>query len=48
MSSYLARRIEHTENIELLKNTEIIRMEGETHLSRIHLRDNKTGETTQD
>ena len=45
MSSYLARRIEHTENIVLLKNTEIIRMEGKDHLQKVELRNNKTGET---
>src|SRR5262249_2427039 len=44
MSSYLARRIERTANIELLRNTEIRRMGGDGHLSTVTIVNNKTGE----
>jgi thioredoxin reductase (NADPH) len=43
MSSYLAKRIESTGNIELLCNTTISRMNGDTHLESVELADNKTG-----
>lgn len=45
MSSYLARRIEHTENIKLLKCTEVTRMIGDDHLRQVEVRNNVTGET---
>ena len=45
MSSYLARRIEQTPNIEVLLNTEVRRMSGDGHLSAVELVNNKTGET---
>jgi thioredoxin reductase (NADPH) len=45
MSAYLARRVEHTPNIEVLLNTEVRRMRGDSHLSSIELVNNKTGET---
>ena len=45
MSSYLARRIEQTPNIEVLRNTEVRRMSGDGHLSEVELVNNKTGET---
>ena len=44
MSSYLARRIEQTPNIEVLRNTEVRRMHGDGHLSEVELVNNKTGE----
>jgi thioredoxin reductase (NADPH) len=44
MSSYLARRIEQTPNIEVLLNTEVRRMSGDGHLSEVELVNNKTGE----
>ena len=44
MSSYLARRIEETPNIEVLLNTEVRRMSGDGHLSEVELVNNKTGE----
>lgn len=44
MSSYLAKRIEQTRNIEVLYNTTIQRMRGDGHLSAIDVLDNKTGE----
>jgi thioredoxin reductase (NADPH) len=44
MSSYLARRIEQTPNIELLLNTEVARMRGDGHLSAVELVNKKTGE----
>ena len=43
MSRYLARRIEQTENIELLCNTTIRRMEGEGHLAAVEVEDRKAG-----
>jgi thioredoxin reductase (NADPH) len=44
MSSYLARRIEQTPNVEVLLNTEVRRMSGDGHLSEVELVNNKTGE----
>ena len=44
MSSYLARRIEQTPNIEVLRNTEVRRMPGDGHLGAVELVNNKTGE----
>src|SRR5437870_5637283 len=44
MSSYLARRIERTANIELLCNTTIRRMRGDGHLTAVAVVNNKTGE----
>ena len=44
MSSYLARRIEQTPNIEVLRNTEVRRMPGDGHLSEVEIVNNKTGE----
>ena len=44
MSSYLARRIEQTANIELLCNTTIQRMSGDNHLTAVEIVNNKTGE----
>jgi thioredoxin reductase (NADPH) len=45
MSAYLARRIEMTENIEILLNTEVRRMSGSSHLGEVELFNNKTAET---
>ena len=44
MSSYLVRRIEQTPNIELLSNTTIRRMNGNSHLASVELINSKTGE----
>jgi thioredoxin reductase (NADPH) len=44
MSSYLARRIEQTANIELLCNTTIRQMHGDGHLSAVAITNHKTGE----
>jgi thioredoxin reductase (NADPH) len=44
MSSYLVRRIEQTANIELLCNTTIRRMHGDTHLQSVEIFNSKTGE----
>ena len=44
MSAYLARRIEQTPNIEILLNTEVVRMSGDRHLHSVELVSNKTGE----
>jgi thioredoxin reductase (NADPH) len=47
MSSYLVRRVEQTENIELRRNTVVERMHGDGHLSAVELRDKRTGETAR-
>jgi thioredoxin reductase (NADPH) len=44
MSSYLVRRIEQTPNIELICNTTIRRMNGDTHLRSVDIVNSKTGE----
>jgi thioredoxin reductase (NADPH) len=44
MSSYLARRIEQTPNIEVLLNTEVRRMSGDCFLSSVEIVNTKTGE----
>ncbi len=44
MSSYLARRIEQTPHIELVCNTTIRRMNGNSHLSSADIVNRKTGE----
>jgi thioredoxin reductase (NADPH) len=44
MSNYLIERIEGTENIDVLPNTEIIKMFGEKHLEAVELKNNKTGD----
>ena len=44
MSNYLIRRIDHTENIELLPYTEVERIEGDARISALVIRDNRTGE----
>ena len=43
MSSYLAHRIMNTENIELLRCTQIIAMKGDGHLSSIEILDKVSG-----
>ena len=45
MSDYLAQRIYHTKNIELLTNTEVKQMFGETHLEAVEIENNQTGAT---
>jgi len=45
MSAYLARRLENTDNITILKNTQIIRMMGEQNLQALQVKNSKTGET---
>ena len=44
MSSYLAHRIVHTPNIELRRCTEVVRMNGDGHLSSIEILNKTTGE----
>ena len=44
MSAYLARRIEETPNIEVLLNTEVRRMSGNSHLTAVELVNTKTAE----
>ena len=43
MSRYLASRIEQTENIELLCNTTVRRMDGDGHLAAVEFEDRKAG-----
>jgi thioredoxin reductase (NADPH) len=43
MSSYLAWRIEQTPNIEVLRNTTVRRMSGDSHLSSVEIVNHKTG-----
>ncbi len=42
MSTYLARRIEQTANIEVLRNTEVTRMSGDGHLGEVEIVSRKT------
>jgi thioredoxin reductase (NADPH) len=44
MSSYLSRRVETQENIEILRNTEIRKMTGGEYLEAVELEDVKSGE----
>lgn len=44
MSDYLGRRVEQTPNIEVLLNTEVMRMDGDDSLGEVELVNNKTGE----
>jgi thioredoxin reductase (NADPH) len=44
MSAYLARRVEQTPNIEILLNTVVRQMHGDTHLRTVEVVNNKTGE----
>src|SRR5439155_5602516 len=46
MSRYLIRRIEETPAIVLQTRTEIVALEGDEHLERVRLRDNRTGGVT--
>ena len=46
MSSYLAWRIEQTDNIKVLRNTEVRRMSGDSQLTQIEIVNSKTGEAT--
>ena len=45
MSRYLVDRIESTENIDVVGNSEITAVYGETHLERMDIRNAETGET---
>ena len=44
MSHYLLQRIEETANIEVLTYTEIFQMHGDTHLEKVELTNNRSGE----
>ncbi len=46
MSSYLTRRIESDERIRLWTRTEVHRLEGDSELERVIVRNNQTGEET--
>lgn len=43
MSSYLSRRIERTDNVEVLCNMEVRRMSGDKQVSAVEIVNNKTG-----
>jgi thioredoxin reductase (NADPH) len=45
MSSYLARRIEQTPNVEVMLETEVKRLSGDGHLGEVELATGKTRET---
>lgn len=45
MSRYLSRRIEQTDDIEILTNTEIASVSGGSHLEAVEIKNNRTGET---
>jgi thioredoxin reductase (NADPH) len=45
MSSYLVRRVEQTDNIEILRNTDVQAMRGDGHLDRLDVCNNRTGES---
>src|SRR5690348_9810624 len=45
MSAYLARRIEQTENIEVMLDTEVKGMDGDEQLRKVEVVHKKTGET---
>jgi thioredoxin reductase (NADPH) len=47
MSSYLVRRVEQSQNIELLRNTEVKVMHGTSHISAVDIQNRRTGEVTQ-
>ena len=44
MSSYLTDRIQQAANIEILLNTEVVRMHGDGHLGEVEIVDKKTGQ----
>ncbi len=44
MSSYLVRRVEQTENIEVLRNTVVKRMHGGNHIAALDIQNSRTGE----
>lgn len=44
MSSYLSRRVEAKDNIEILRRTEIRKMSGEDRLESVEIEDTRTGE----
>lgn len=46
MSHYLCHRIDQTANIEVLKQTEVEGLAGESHLAEVTLRNNQTDEQT--
>jgi thioredoxin reductase (NADPH) len=43
MSRYLVRRIEESPGIDLRMHTEVVALEGDGHLQKVHLRDNVSG-----
>jgi thioredoxin reductase (NADPH) len=47
MSSYLVRRVEQTDNIEILRNTDVQAMHGNGHLDQVDVRNNRTGEAAR-
>lgn len=47
MSSYLVQRIEHTPNIEVLRNTEVRRIDGDRSVASVEVENTETGEVKQ-
>ncbi|HEX6387264.1 MAG TPA: FAD-dependent oxidoreductase [Anaerolineae bacterium] len=47
MSSYLATRIEQTEDIEVIRHSEVVRVEGDEAVEAVVVRNNETGEEEQ-
>jgi thioredoxin reductase (NADPH) len=47
MSKYLIRRIEQTPNITVLVHTELVGLEGVSHLERVTVRNTQTGKTEE-
>jgi thioredoxin reductase (NADPH) len=47
MSSYLAARIEQTDNIDLLPHSEIVKVEGDEEVQAAVVRNNETGQERQ-
>jgi thioredoxin reductase (NADPH) len=45
MSEYLCRRLERTENVEILLDTQVEALHGERRLTEVTLRNSKTGDT---
>jgi thioredoxin reductase (NADPH) len=47
MSSYLAGRVESTANIRVMRNTEVLRLDGDGSLEQVQLVNGKSGEVTR-
>jgi thioredoxin reductase (NADPH) len=47
MSSYLVQRVEQTDNIEIMRNTEVKRLHGGVNLAAVDIENNRTGESAR-